>query len=148
MSSRFETLINVPADSADGTERARNAALYPGRRVAGYALALLMITAIISLLDRQILTLLIQPIKTNLNISDTQMSLLQDFTFTLFYTFMDIPLGLMVDRVNRRNLIVFGVMVWSVMTILCGLPRDSGPYSWRVSASASVKPCCIRRRIR
>jgi MFS family permease len=121
--------MSMPSEAIDAAPRrtaanaASLAAAYPPRSAAAYALALLMITAIVSLLDRQILTLLVQPIKADLGVSDTQVSLLQGFAFALFYTFMGIPLGLLVDRVNRRNLIVFGVLVWSAMTIACGLSR-------------------------
>jgi predicted MFS family arabinose efflux permease len=85
------------------------------------ALALLMVAAAVSLLDRQILTLMVQPVRAALRITDTQVSLLQGLSFALLYAVMGLPLGWLVDRANRRNLIVAAILVWSGMTILCGL---------------------------
>jgi MFS family permease len=87
----------------------------------GFALALLMLAAMISLLDRQILTLMVQPVRAALRITDTQVSLLQGLSFALLYAVMGLPLGWLVDRMNRRNLIVAAILVWSGMTVLCGL---------------------------
>jgi MFS family permease len=88
---------------------------------AWYVLAVLCVTALVSAVDRQILNLLVEPIKASLQISDTQISLLQGFAFALFYAFMAIPLGRLADTTNRRNVIIVGVVVWSLATMACGL---------------------------
>jgi len=86
--------------------------------------AILMVAYVLSFVDRQILNLLVGPIRRDLGISDTQMSLLMGFSFAIFYTILGIPLGRLADRWNRRGLIAAGVVVWSVMTSLCGLARS------------------------
>jgi MFS family permease len=94
---------------------------FPTKRVAAYTLGLLMIAAVVSLLDRQILSLLIIPIKQSLNLTDTKASLLQGLSFAMFYATMGMPFGYAADRRNRRNLIIFCMLFWSVATIACGL---------------------------
>jgi len=106
---------------------------YPPRAVAAWALSILMFAAVVSLLDRQILTLLVQPVKVDLHISDTRISLLQGLAFAIFYTIMGLPLGHLVDRINRKRLVVGGVLVWSFMTVLCGTVHSfSGLFAARV----------------
>lgn len=82
---------------------------------------ILLVAYVFSFVDRQILNLLVGPIRRDLGINDTQMSLLMGFSFAIFYTILGIPLGRLADRWNRRNLIAGGVVVWSAMTALCGL---------------------------
>ncbi len=83
--------------------------------------AILMVAYVFSFVDRQILNLLVGPIRRDLGISDTQMSLLMGFSFAIFYTILGIPLGRLADSRNRRGLVAAGVVVWSFMTALCGL---------------------------
>lgn len=96
---------------------------FPSRRVAYYALSLLMLAAIASLLDRQILSLLVVPIKQTFALSDTQASLLQGLSFAMFYASMGLPLGWAADRVSRRNMIVASLLCWSAATMSCGLAQ-------------------------
>jgi MFS family permease len=84
----------------------------------------LMVCYTFSFIDRQILSLLVGPIKQDLQISDTAMSLLMGFAFALFYTLMGLPLGRVADTSNRRNLIVAGIAVWSLMTAWCAAARS------------------------
>ncbi|MGH8443432.1 MAG: spinster family MFS transporter [Nevskiaceae bacterium] len=88
-----------------------------------FVVAILMVAYVVSFVDRQILNLLVGPIRRDLGISDTQMSLLMGFTFAVFYTVMGIPLGKLADSRSRRGLIAVGVLVWSVMTALCGTAK-------------------------
>ncbi len=101
-------------DSAEN-ERTKSMA-YPWLVVA-----ILMVAYVFSFVDRQILNLLVGPIRRDLGISDTQMSLLMGFSFAIFYTILGIPLGRLADSWNRCGLIAAGVVVWSMMTALCGL---------------------------
>ncbi|MNQ07045.1 L-galactonate transporter [compost metagenome] len=80
----------------------------------------LMAAYALAFVDRQILTLLVEPVRRDLNITDTQFSLLSGLAFTLFYTVMGIPFAWVADRSSRRGLIVFSLMFWSVMTAACG----------------------------
>lgn len=89
-------------------------------RYAWYVVIVLMLANVSSFIDRQILALLVGPIKRDLHLSDTEMSLLMGFSFALFYTLFGILIGHFADKFNRRNIIIAGVTVWSLMTALCG----------------------------
>lgn len=71
--------------------------------------------------DRQVLSLLVEPIKADLGISDVQMSLLLGLAFSLFYGILNVPAGYLVDRFGRRGLIGTAALVWSAMTMVGGL---------------------------
>ena len=76
-----------------------------------------------SFIDRQILTLLIGPIRRDLHISDTGVSLLGSLAFSIFYTLLGIPIARLADQTNRRNLMAAGLAFWSLMTAAGGLAR-------------------------
>ena len=104
----------------DATETGREkSTAYPWLVVA-----ILMVAYVFSFVDRQILNLLVAPIRRDLGISDTQMSLLMGFSFAIFYTILGIPLGRLADSRSRRGLITAGMVVWSLMTALCGLAHS------------------------
>jgi MFS family permease len=86
----------------------------------GLAIALFFVNTL-SFIDRQLLTLLVGPIRADLQISDTQMSLLQGLAFASFYALLGLPLGRLADRADRPKLIAGGVGLWSAMTAFCGL---------------------------
>lgn len=96
---------------------------YPQPAYAWYVVVILFIAFTISYIDRQIISLLVDPIKNDLGISDTQVGLLQGFAFTVFYTFAGIPLGRLADRKNRKVLIAVSMFLWSLMTAACGLAK-------------------------
>ncbi len=83
----------------------------------------LMLAYILSFIDRVVLGLLVGPIRADLGISETQMSLLYGFVFAVFYTAVGVPIAWAIDRYNRRSIIAVGVAVWSAMTCLCGVAR-------------------------
>lgn len=89
-----------------------------------YVVALCMVAYIFSFVDRQILALMIEPIKADLQISDTQFSLLHGLAFSLFYAFMGMPIAYLADRFSRPKIIAVGVVVWSLMTAACGLSKN------------------------
>jgi len=97
---------------------------YPPTGYAWYVVVILTIAYVFSFLDRQILSLLVEPIKADLAISDTQMSLLQGLAFGIFYTVLGIPIGRLADRRSRRAIIAAGTTIWCLMTAACGLARD------------------------
>jgi predicted MFS family arabinose efflux permease len=72
-------------------------------------------------IDRQILPLLVEPIRHDLGVTDAQMGLLIGLGFSLFYSAVSLPAGLLVDRCSRRGLLAASVGSWSVMTLLSGL---------------------------
>ncbi len=87
-------------------------------------LSLLVVLYVINYIDRQILSVLLEPIKQDLGVSDTAMGLLTGLAFALFYTTAGIPIARLADRGSRRNVIIAGVLVWSAMTAVCGLARN------------------------
>jgi len=94
------------------------------RTGAWYVVAVLLIAYTFSFIDRTILALLVAPIKADLDITDTQISLLHGFAFAIFYTIMGLPIGRMADQHSRRWIIASGVFVWSLMTAVCGLAKS------------------------
>lgn len=97
---------------------------YPNPKYAWYVVVVLFIAYTSSFIDRIIMSLLVEPIKRDLVLSDTQFSLLHGFAFAIFYTLMGLPLGRLADRANRRRIISWGVFLWSLMTAFCGLARN------------------------
>ncbi|MEO8444496.1 MAG: MFS transporter [Gammaproteobacteria bacterium] len=97
---------------------------YPNPRYAWYVVGILTVAYLLSFLDRQILALLVQPIRRDLGISDFQVSLLGNLAFGIFYTLLGLPLGRAADRFSRRGIIAAGVATWCLMTAFCGLARN------------------------
>jgi MFS family permease len=96
----------------------------PSLGYAWYVVFVLMICYTLSFVDRQLLSLLVGPIKRDLLISDTEMGLLLGFAFAVFYTFAGLPIGRLVDTYGRRNPIAIGIFLWSIMTALCAAARS------------------------
>jgi predicted MFS family arabinose efflux permease len=94
------------------------AAWYPN-----YVLVLLMLSYAVNFMDRNILNTLIDPIKTELHVSDTLMGLLVGFGFAIFNSLAGIPIARWADRGNRRSIISLGMTVWCAMTALSGTAR-------------------------
>ncbi len=93
---------------------------------AWYAVAILTIANVSGFVDRQILSLLVEPIKRDLRVTDTQVSLLMGLGFVVFYSLLGLPIGRWVDRGHRPRIVALGAMVWSVMTMLTGTARSYG----------------------
>lgn len=108
--------MEVQATRSDGA--------WPRPAVAWTTAILLMLANTLAFVDRQALALLVQPIKTDLQVSDTAMSLLYGLSFTLFYVIIGIPVARIADRSNRRNIVVGAVFIWSLATALCGFARS------------------------
>jgi len=92
-------------------------------RYAWYVAVVLMLCNTLSFIDRQILGLLAPLIKQDLDLSDTKIGLLQGLAFGIFYTLLGMPMGRIVDRGNRRNLVAAGIFCWSLMTAACATAR-------------------------
>ncbi|NIJ08542.1 MFS family permease [Sphingomonas vulcanisoli] len=90
------------------------------RRYAIWFVAILILAYTFSYIDRTILTLMVKPIRDSLQISDVQLSLLHGLAFAIFYTFMGIPIGRLVDRYRRTVIVAIGIAIWSLATALCG----------------------------
>lgn len=89
-----------------------------------YVVLLLTLAYVSSFIDRQILSLLIEEIKADLAITDTQFSLLSGMAFSLFYAGMGLPIAYLADRYSRVRIIAAGVAFWSLATAACGLARN------------------------
>jgi MFS family permease len=104
--------------------RAPKEAAYPNSGYANYVLGVLVLVYAFAFIDRQILNLLVGPIRRDLQISDTEISLLSGFGFALFYAIFGIPLARIADSGSRRGLIAIGFAMWSLFTAGCGLARN------------------------
>ena len=97
---------------------------WPKPLYAWYTVGVLMLAYTNSFIDRQILSLLIEPIRRDLQINDTQISLLAGIAFTIFYTLMGVPIARLSDQKNRRTIIIIGITFWSLMTATCGMAKQ------------------------
>jgi MFS family permease len=89
-----------------------------------YALGILVLVFTSSHVDRQIMGILLEPIKHDLGASDTQMGFLIGLTFALFYATLGMPIAMLADRGNRRNIIALAITIWSGMTAVCGFAQS------------------------
>ena len=94
---------------------------YPKPAYAWYVVVLMMFFYVLSFMDRQIIAVLLDPIKDDLALSDVQISLIGGVSFGLFYSVVGIFMGRLADSMNRPVLIAAGVFIWSLTTALCGL---------------------------
>lgn len=123
MDTAQDIAVTAPVDA-----RVSDSTGYPSTIYAWYVAGVLMIANIVSFIDRQIISLLIEPIKADLSITDTQISILHGFAFAIFYAIMGIPLGRLADNKSRQKLIVAGITFWSLMTACCGLAKNFGTF--------------------
>jgi MFS family permease len=91
------------------------------RRSGWFAVAIFVCAYAVSFLDRQVISLLVEPLKHSLAISDTQIGLLQGPAFGVCFALLGLPLGWLADRINRAHLIAAAIALWSAMTIASGL---------------------------
>lgn len=97
---------------------------WPKPAVAWFGVGVLVLAFIFSIADRIIISLLVDPIKKDLNLTDTDMGLMMGLAFAIFYALMGLPIGRMADKYSRRTIIGVGIFLWSIMTALCGLARS------------------------
>ncbi|HTG38063.1 MFS transporter, partial [Sphingomonas sp.] len=107
----------APTPAARGSGRLTTAT--PKYRAAVLAMLLLVYT--FNFLDRQILGILVQPIKAELGLTDTQLGALGGIAFAMLYSTLAIPLALIADRTSRSWVITLSLGVWSAFTALCGM---------------------------
>ena len=93
-------------------------------RQAWYTTVVLMIAYTFSFLDRQVLNLMVGPVKHDFGITDTQFAMLTGGAFGIFYTLMGLPIGWLADRYPRKWIISGGIAMWSLMTATCGATRS------------------------
>ena len=99
---------------------------YPSRRAGYSAVAVMTLAQVFAFIDRQIPAMLVEPIKQDFNLNDSQIALLGGAAFSIFYAIMALPIGYAVDRYKRVNVLGTGIFVWSLMTTLAGLANSFG----------------------
>jgi MFS family permease len=107
----------APTTTAAETESARP-------RSANYALAMLTAIYVFNYADRAVLNLLLDSIKRDLRLTDTELGLITGFAFVLFYSLLGLPIARWADRFNRRLILTAGLIVWSAMTCFSGLAQS------------------------
>ncbi len=120
---------------------------YPSSKYAWYMVIVLTVAYILSFVDRYILGLLIEPIKADLGLTDTQIGWLLGFAFSIFYATMGIPLGILADRKRRTFIVAAGIAVWSLATAASGLAKNF----WHMfiarmtvgAGEATLSPCTM-----
>lgn len=120
---------------------------YPSPKYAWYMVIVLTVAYILSFVDRYILGLLIEPVKADLGLTDTQIGWLLGFAFSIFYATMGIPLGILADRKRRTFIVSAGIAVWSIATAASGLARNF----WHMffarmavgAGEATLSPCAM-----
>ena len=108
--------------------------------VRNYALGVLVVVYTFNFIDRQILSILLEPIKQDLGLSDSALGMLTGFAFALFYATLGIPIARFADRSNRRNLIAWALAIWSAMTAVSGLAQNFWHLLWLGLALVLARP--------
>jgi len=117
-------MSDAAAPSAASAEQVTPPGAATVSRGAWFALAALTLANVAGFVDRQILSLVAEPIKQDLSLSDTQLSLLMGLGFVLVSSVLAVPLGYLADTRSRRGLLAAGAAFWSLMTVLTGLARN------------------------
>lgn len=137
----------MSATQPDVQDTAAADAPYPSAARAWWVVAAMFAASIVSVIDRGILTLVVDPVRRDLGISDVQISLLLGLAFGLFYAIAGIPLGLLADRFSRRRLLIAGIAVWSAATFFGGLAASFGElFAARMIVGlgeAALAPCAV-----
>ena len=94
---------------------------WPSPRSAWYAVCLISLISVLSNIDRGIISLLVQPIKRDLHVSDTEMGILIGFAFSFFYMIVGLPMSRVTDVGNRKLILTIGLSIWSCATTLTAL---------------------------
>lgn len=120
------TAVHVPAASDANIGAPALGAKYPSYSgfYRGWVVALMSLMMLSNFVDRSVVSILAQPIKNELHISDFQIGLLGGLSFAIFYVIMGIPIARMAERWNRVTIIAVSLVLWSAMTALCGFARS------------------------
>lgn len=97
---------------------------WPSPRQAWWAVFVFSVTLAVSFLDRGIINLLVEPIKRDLQLTDTQLSLVMGFAFVALYLLLGLPVARLIDRGSRRRILGIAATVWSISTMMCGLASN------------------------
>ena len=100
-----------------------------------YALTVLVIGYVVNFVDRQILAVLLEPIRKDLFFNDFQLGLLGGLAFAVFYATLGIPIAMLADHKSRVKILAAAMAVWSIMTALCGMASN---FYWLLLARIGV----------
>ncbi len=117
-------MSSVTEESAAAMEPNTPQPPWPNAGYAWYVMVVLIIAYTFAIVDRSIISLLVQPIKADLGVTDAQIGLLQGLAFAICYTTFGLALGFVTDRTNRALLLALSIFVWSAATIACGFAKD------------------------
>ena len=98
--------------------------LWPSKKYAWFLTTLLLVTYTVSFIDRAMINLLIDPIRTDLDLSDIQMGQILGPGFMISYILFSLPVGRMVDKFNRIVVLIGGILLWSLATAAHGFSSD------------------------
>ena len=101
--------------------KAGNAPATENKMYRWYVLGVLMIVYAFSFMDRQIVSILLEDLRAEFLLTDTQLGLLSGIAFALFYATLGVPIARLADRSNRVRIVSIAITVWSLMTAICGL---------------------------
>ena len=136
-------MTTTPASNASDPRHAETRTT----RYAWYVVVLLLLTQIVSYIDRFLPSLLLQWIKTDLQLTDFQVGLIMGPAFGLFYVFVGVPIGWLADRYSRRKILALGISIWCAMTAAAAFAKSFLPlFAARMGVGlgeASVAPCAI-----
>lgn len=96
-----------------------------------YVLFILTLASVLNIADRLIMSILMEDIKGEFTLTDTQMGLLAGLAFALFYALMSLPIARFADKSNRKNILAAALVIWSGMTALCGAATGFVSLFWR-----------------
>ena len=114
---------------------------------AWFTVLMLCIAQVVSTIDRGMLALVVDPVRQDLGITDLQIAVLQGFAFSFLYVIAGIAMGLIADVVNRKRLLMAGILVWSAATLASGLAESFGQmFAARLFigiGEAVLAPCAV-----
>src|SRR5260370_15213771 len=115
------TYIKSKLEQARGTAEGAPS-VYPTRAYAWFMVGVLVFASMVSYIDRQVVAIVVAPMKSYLQVSDSQIGWLYGI-FAVFYAVAGVPIAWLADRSSRTKLIGLGVLLWSIVTMLCGVAR-------------------------
>jgi MFS family permease len=114
----------VDAGAAPGRSAQASAAFSAGNAYRHYVVWLLFVVYVCNFVDRQILAIVIEPIKKEFGLHDWQLGMLSGLAFAAFYSTLGIPIARLADRRSRVNIISISIVAWSAFTALSGLAKN------------------------
>lgn len=116
-----ERMLTLEKEAGDDSAGAGALGRRYSRTYSGYVLVILTLAFTFSFADRQLMTILLEPVKAEFGASDTAMGMLAGLAFVLFYATLGVPIARLADRGSRRTVIAVSIALWSLMTAACGL---------------------------